>query len=165
VKVALSRTTRRVVGVAIVLLIGAYLLFSQSDEAKARRRLTEIVELVSQPGETELRRGLAESCSPDLSVEIPEFLRESGRDRVGEALVARLKGKSPVIALDNVELRRASSDRFEASFDARVSDSQAGDLHADIRRVNAVLVKTSSGWQLASLRASGHAPVEPEARP
>lgn len=169
-KNAISAGSRRALAIAAVLVAVAFFAYTRSEESHARKSLRSIAEALSAPlgatHEIELRKTLSELCTPGIQVNVPDVFVGSGRDRAIDAVLRTLQGARPVIALENIQLQSLESgSRFQASFDARVSDSQAGDLHADIRQVNAVLVKSADRWQLDAVTSSPKDARQPEARP
>jgi hypothetical protein len=166
----ISVGSRRALAIAAVLVAIAFFAFTRSEESHARRSLKRVAAALSEPvdaaHEGEVRKTLAELCTPGIQVDVPDVFVGSGRDHAIDAVVHTLRNARPVIALENIELVSLDSGRrFQASFDAKVSDSQAGDLHGDIRRVKAVLVKSADRWQLDAVSSSGKDGRVPEARP
>ncbi len=165
----LSVSTRRAVIVAVLVVLALFFAFSRSEEARVRNTLDRVSAALSGPvdraREAKVKQSLSELCTADVHVEIPDVFVGSGRERAIEAALGVMRGATPVISLEHIELKRAGMGRMEADFDARVSESQAGDLHGDIRRVHALLVKSDSGWQVAALDSTPHDARLPEARP
>jgi hypothetical protein len=73
--------------------------------------------------------------------------------------------RAPVIQLEHIEVRFDRADHASAHFDAIVSDSQAGDLHGDARRVTAELERRDAKWVISIVSASPEERTLPEARP
>jgi hypothetical protein len=166
----ISVGSRRALAIAAVLVAVAFFAYTRSEESHAKKSLNRLAEVLSEPldaaREVELRKTLSELCTPGVQVNVPDVFVGSGRDLAIDAVLRSLQGSRPVIALENIQLQAVDSgSRFQASFDARVSDSQAGDLHADIRQVKAVLVKSADRWQLDALTSSPKDTRQPEARP
>jgi hypothetical protein len=169
-KNAISAGSRRALAIAAVLVAVAFFVYTRSEETHARKSLSSIAEALSAPldatREIELRKTLSEFCTPEVQVNVPDVFVGSGRDRAIDAVLRTLNGARPVISLENIQLQSIDSgSRFQASFDARVSDSQTADLHADIRQVTAVLVKSADRWQLDAVTSSPKDSRQPEARP
>jgi hypothetical protein len=169
-KSLISVGSRRALAIAAVLVAVAFFAYTRSEESHAKKSLNRLAEVLSEPldapREVELRKTLSELCTPGVQVNVPDVFVGSGREPAIDAVLRSLQGARPVIALENIQLQAVDSgSRFQASFDARVSDSQAGDLHADIRQVKAVLVKSADRWQLDALTSSPKDARQPEARP
>jgi hypothetical protein len=103
--------------------------------------------------------------APDVRIQIPGVPIAPGRAPVIEHLIASSESRAPVIEIDHVEIQFLSDTRASARFDAIVSDSQAGDLHGDARRVRAELERGGTEWVISTLSASPEERAQPEARP
>ena len=162
---------RGLILVGIVVAIFAYFAFPSREQRvhAALARATEV--LKAKPGEdaamrrARLDRELLPLLAPNVHLEIPGIAAASNRTSVIERVAALTAGRAPVIQLEHIEIRFERRDRASAKFDAVVSDSQAGDLRGDARRVRAELEEQGSDWLIASVASSPEERAEPEARP
>lgn len=160
--------------IAGVLLVGFASIFVRpaSDEQAARAAFERLVAtLGDKPGETpvareaRLRRELGDLMAPDARMTLSGSESLQGRDALIAKALELGRGRRPVISLKEVRTGRRGAGLVRVTFEALVSDSQAGDLHAAPRRGEAEMVKSDQGYRLRWLEVGDETRAEPEPRP
>ncbi|MBK7579350.1 MAG: hypothetical protein IPI67_04005 [Myxococcales bacterium] len=167
-----ARVTAWVVGAALA--AGALAVFKRP--ASPERESMSLVERIAatlddKPSEApakraaRLRQELAPLLSPDASFDVSGGPSARGRDEVIARAIELGFGHRPAIQLKELRAQSLDPSRVRITFEALVSDSQAGDLHAAPRHGEVEVEHGSGGYLLRRLTLDAESRAEPEPRP
>jgi hypothetical protein len=149
-----------------------WVLGSRGGRTDVRHSLERGAQAVSRRGNEDeaafrdrIRSELGLVLASDVRVDVPGAFVGSGRDGAIRAAIALCQGKHSVIGLAHVEVALDDRTHANARFDVIVSESQAGDLHAETLPGRAGLQKQADAWRITSLGVEPETQPEPEPRP